>query len=73
MVKELYLSFKHLKNKIDILDPSGILKRGYCILYENNSVKVISTINQIRKGKTLDVQLFDGNAKVNVNNVEKKL
>ena len=73
MVKELYLSFKHLKNKIDILDPSGILKRGYCILYENNSVKVISTINQIKKGKTLDVQLFDGNAKVNVNNVEKKL
>ena len=71
MFKELYLGFKHLRNKINILDPSRILKRGYCILYEHNSVKVISSVGQMSKDKTLDVQLFDGNAEVTVNDVKK--
>jgi exodeoxyribonuclease VII large subunit len=71
MFKGLFLDLQYYKNKIRILDPSSILKRGFCIIYEKNSENVVSSINQINKGKNLDVQLFDGNARVKVNEINK--
>jgi exodeoxyribonuclease VII large subunit len=71
MFKGLFLDLQYYKNKIRILDPLSILKRGFCIIYEKNSENVVSSINQINKGKNLDVQLFDGNARVKVNEINK--
>ena len=48
---------------------SNVYKRWIPI---NNSDNVISSVDQINTGKNLDIQFFDGNAKVTVDEIKKK-
>ena len=72
LFKYFAFQLENHKKKIQALDPNSVLKRGFCIVYKKNSDNVISSVDQINTGKNLDIQFFDGNAKVTVNEIKKK-
>jgi len=72
LFKYFAFQLENHKKKIQALDPNSVLKRGFCIVYKKNSDNVISSVDQINTGKNLDIQFFDGNAKVTVDGIKKK-
>ena len=72
LFKYFAFQLENHKKKIQALDPNSVLKRGFCIVYKKNSDNVISSVDQINTGKNLDIQFFDGNAKVTVDEIKKK-
>ena len=71
LFKYFAFQLENHKKKIHALDPNSVLKRGFCIVYKRNSDNVISSVDQINTGKNLDIQFFDGNAKVKVDEIKK--
>ena len=72
LFKQFIFQLDNHKKKLNVLDPNSVLKRGFCIVYERNSDNVISSVDYINTDKNLDIQFFDGNAKVTVNEIKKK-
>ena len=68
---QIYQLENHRK-KMQVLDPNSVLKRGFSIVYKRNSDDVVSSIDHIKTDTNLDIQFFDGNAKVTVNKINKK-
>ncbi len=61
--KKTYI-FNTLIEKLEILNPLSILKRGYSITYKNE--KIIKSIKDIKKNDVLTLNFSDGNIKVEV-------
>lgn len=51
-------NLKLLKQKLELLNPINILKRGYSIVEVNG--KTINSIANIQPGNTMNIQMFDG-------------
>ena len=66
LLKDFNFLLEHHIKKLHLLDPNSVLKRGFCIVYSENSDNVISSVEKISTGKNLDIQFFDGNARVKV-------
>ena len=71
LLKDFNFLLEHHIKKLHLLDPNSVLKRGFCIAYKENSDNVISSVEEISTGKNLDIQFFDGNARVKVEKLKK--
>lgn len=56
--KEKMDYLKNVIDKINILNPLNVLRRGYSITYKDN--KTIKSINDLRKTDLIDIRFFDG-------------
>lgn len=52
----------NLIEKLELLNPLSVLKKGYSLTYHNK--KVISSIKDLKKNDKLDIRFYDGIAKV---------
>lgn len=57
-------TLKHLKEKLDLLNPNGLLKRGYSIVEHNG--QIINSINSININDDIVIKLYDGSIISNV-------
>lgn len=62
--KELY----QLVEKLELLNPLGVLKRGYTLTYQDN--RLVKSINNIKINDLLDIRFNDGIVNVKVNKIE---
>ena len=64
--KKVYLS--NLIEKLELINPMGILKRGYSLTMQNNHI--IKSINNIDINKELVIKLSNGNIITNIKKIE---
>jgi exodeoxyribonuclease VII large subunit len=70
-VQQLQQATQHmqlLKQKLSILDPQAVLKRGYAVVRESNG-DIVRSASTITLGQTLQVQLGEGEATVTVTKI----
>ncbi len=60
---------KQIIEKLELLNPLGILKRGYTLTYQNNHI--IKSISDIKED-SIEIRLYDGTVKAKVVEKEKK-
>src|SRR5690606_14419278 len=53
----------NLIEKLEILNPIGVLKRGYSLTYKDK--KLVKTINDININDNLTIKFYNGNINVN--------
>lgn len=51
-------NFNHMLEKLDLLNPINILKRGYAIAYKNN--KPVTNVKKISKDDELEIKISNG-------------
>lgn len=72
-IKEILLNKYHqlslLKEKVLYLNPDNILKNGYVIAQDNDG-RVITSVKQIKKDKTIQITLSDGKVVAKVISLE---
>ncbi|MDD4407036.1 MAG: exodeoxyribonuclease VII large subunit [Bacilli bacterium] len=56
-------------NKLELLNPISVLSKGYSVLKYNN--KIIKDSSKLKKGDKIDINLFKGKIKANVEDVVK--
>ncbi|MBU1113009.1 MAG: exodeoxyribonuclease VII large subunit [Candidatus Omnitrophica bacterium] len=56
--KDLSLRLEHLKQKIKILDPRQVLRRGYSLTYKNG--RIFKSVKNIQVGDEFTTVLYDG-------------
>lgn len=64
--KKLYLS--NLIEKLELINPMGVLKRGYSLTTQDN--QIIKNIKDVNINKELVIKLHDGNIITNVKSIE---
>ena len=70
LYKNNIIKLNNIIDKLELLNPLVILKRGYSITYKDS--KMIKSINQIKKNDNLTIKIFDGNINVNVTEIVKE-
>ena len=68
LYKEKQIKFKNLIEKLELVNPLGILKRGYSLTSQNK--KIITSIKQIDKAKQLTIKLQDGEINAEIKNIK---
>ncbi len=53
-------SWERQVDKLSLLNPLAVMKRGYAVVFERDAPSVVSSINQIQPGDTVNVELSDG-------------
>ena len=48
----------NLIDKLELINPLGVLKRGYSLVYDDN--KLIKSVDDINKGENISIKLIDG-------------
>lgn len=61
-------SLELIVNKLELLNPLSVLKKGYSVVKMDN--KIIRTVKDIKVNDTLDIKLIDGEIKTNVKEVK---
>ena len=64
--KKIYLA--NLIEKLELINPMGVLKRGYSLSTQDNHV--IKSIKNLDVNKDLVIKLYDGNIITNIKEVE---
>ena len=64
MYKDKENDVRHLIEKLDILNPLYVLKRGYSIVKKDD--KNISSIDEFKKDDEINIMVKDGNIKAKV-------
>lgn len=54
-------------DKLSLLNPLNVLKRGYSVTYINE--KIVKSIKELSKGKVINIKLYDGLVEATVNEV----
>lgn len=62
------LKINHIIDKLILLNPLNVMKKGYSIIYKDNNV--ISSVNDINRDDIIDIKLQDGN--INAKVLEKR-
>ena len=68
LYKEKIVKLNNLIEKLELVNPLGILKRGYSLTYKDD--KIISNIKDIKVNSKLTVKLYNGDIFVTVNEVK---
>lgn len=68
-VEQQKRGFNALVSHLYSLDPKNLLKRGYSILFNEKSQSVITTLDDLHSGLRVVARLFDGTAKLTVEEV----
>ena len=71
LYKESQIKLKNLIEKLELVNPLGILKRGYSLTKQDN--KVIYTIKKIDKTKPLLITLQDGIIETQIKNIKEDI
>jgi exodeoxyribonuclease VII large subunit len=53
--------------KLELLNPLGILKKGYSLTYCNK--KIISSVQNVKQNDILTIKLYDGEIETKVTNI----
>ncbi len=53
-------SWERLVDKLSLLNPLAVMKRGYAVVFERDARTLVSSINQIQPGDTVSVEISDG-------------
>lgn len=68
MYKEKRTKLENLIEKLELVNPLGVLKRGYSLTTQDE--KVISSIKKIKKTKPLVIKLQDGELETQIKNIK---
>ena len=68
MYKDKIIKLENLIEKLELINPLGVLKRGYSLVYKND--KLVSSINKINKDDTLLIKTYDLNINARVLDVK---
>ena len=68
LYKEKIIKLNNLIDKLELVNPLGVLKRGYSLTYKDN--KIISSINNVKKGDNLILKLHNGEINTTVIDVK---
>ena len=68
LYKEKVIKLDNLIEKLELVNPLGVLKRGYTLTYKDN--KIISSIEDVKKGDNLTLKLHNGEINTTVTDVE---
>jgi len=71
LYKDSQVKLFNLIDKLDLVNPLGVLKRGYCISRQDD--KVISKINDVNIKKPLIIRLQDGEVETEVKNIKESI
>lgn len=66
------ISLYNLIDKLEVINPLGILKRGYNVTYNSNS-KLVKSINDVNKNDEIDIRMHDGIIKAKVLDIKENL
>lgn len=69
LLENVKITLKNNIEKIELLNPLSVLKRGYSITYFNE--KTLTSIDKIKKNDSIQVKLKDGLLKATITEVEK--
>jgi exodeoxyribonuclease VII large subunit len=61
-----------IKEKLSALDPKNLLKKGYTILFSENSSSLIISTSDVKKDDKITAKLFDGELSLIVNTIKDK-
>jgi exodeoxyribonuclease VII large subunit len=61
-----------IKEKLTALDPKNLLKKGYTILFSENSSSLIISTSDVKKDDRITAKLFDGELSLIVNTIKDK-
>lgn len=59
------------KMRLNITNPLNIMKKGYCVIKDENTGKLIRSISSVDKKSKLDIMLSDGRIKADVIDIKK--
>ncbi len=69
--KQLYepyqIKLKNTIEKLELLNPLGVLKRGYTLTYHNNTL--LHSVKKIEKGASIQIKMMDGAIVANVEEI----
>ena len=68
LYKDKRITLNNLIEKLELVNPLGILKRGYSLTYINNNI--VKSINDVKSGNELLIRLQDGNIITKVEKVK---
>lgn len=64
LYKDKLIKLSNLIEKLELINPLGVLKRGYSLSYKDN--KLIKNINDLKLGDSLLIRMYDGEINVEV-------
>ncbi len=64
LYKDKVISLNHIIEKLELINPLGVLKRGYSLTYKDD--KIVNSVKQIKKDDILNIKLVDGNISTKV-------
>ena len=67
MIDNKHKEIGNLIDKLNLVNPLNILKRGYNLAYKDN--KIITSTKQLKKNDVLDLKFAEGNATVKVEDI----
>ena len=68
LYKEKVIKLDNLIEKLELVNPLGVLKRGYTLTYKGN--KIISSIEDVKKGDNLTLKLHNGEINTTVTDID---
>lgn len=69
LFKEKVNKLSNLIEKLELINPLGVLKRGYSLTMQNN--KIISSINNVKLNSNIQIKLHDGEIEASVIDIKK--
>ena len=69
LYKDKKINLKNIIDKLELLNPLSILKRGYTVTYKDN--KIIKNIDDISKNDIVNIRINDGYIDAKVIDVRK--
>ena len=68
LYKNQVIKLENLIEKLEIINPLGVLKRGYTLTYKND--KIVKKVEDIKKNDIIAIKFSDGNIKAVVNEIQ---
>lgn len=69
-IHQTQLRLENYRSTLRALNPKEILKRGYAIVYTDTGKKVIRSVSEVAPGKTISVEISDGDFHAEVTSVD---
>ena len=68
LYKDKQIKLNNLIEKLELINPLGVLKRGYSLAYQDN--KLIKDIKSIKKDKDLIIRIYNGEINTKIINIK---
>ncbi|HNZ28856.1 MAG: Exodeoxyribonuclease 7 large subunit [Candidatus Aerophobetes bacterium ADurb.Bin490] len=70
-VDETGAELKLLKEKLQLLNPLAVLKKGYSVVYDSSTGKVVTDAAALKAGDNLDIKTYKGRIAAKVSGIKK--